>query len=307
MKTTLPSLGVFLPTMATTAGGLGDVAAAARHAEELGFESVWVVDQLVAGTGAPALIDSVVALATAAGATDRIGLGLGVLIVPLRPVVWIARQLGSLQHVAGGRLLFGAGVGGDRHALSWAAAGVPRGERGARTDAALAALPDLLAGRPTALPDVDGEPVVQLAPAVPVPPILVGGTAEAALRRTVRFADGWFAMPAPPEAAAPAVRRLAELAAEAGRAAPSVTGSALTALDVTAGAVHERLTDPDGVYGMPAAAVDSILVSDPRRLVERLAGWGELGAERVVLTLAGDDWYRQADLVAEAALAGANA
>jgi len=68
-----------------------------------------------------------------------------------------------------------------------------------------------------------------------------------------------------------------------------------------------RLTDPDGVYGMPAAAIDSILVSDTGRLAERLAGWDELGAERVVLILAGDDWYRQADLVAEAALAGANA
>src|SRR6478752_2839849 len=82
MSSAIPHIGVFLPTMAVSDAELVDVVAAGRLAEELGFESVWAIDQLVAGTGAPALIDSVVALATAAGATDRIGLGLGVLIVP---------------------------------------------------------------------------------------------------------------------------------------------------------------------------------------------------------------------------------
>jgi alkanesulfonate monooxygenase SsuD/methylene tetrahydromethanopterin reductase-like flavin-dependent oxidoreductase (luciferase family) len=92
----------------------GDVAAAARHAEELGFESVWVIDQLVAGTGVP-LLDSGIALATAAAATSRVGLGYGVLVVPLHPLVWLAKQVASLQHVSGGRLILGVGTGGDRH------------------------------------------------------------------------------------------------------------------------------------------------------------------------------------------------
>jgi alkanesulfonate monooxygenase SsuD/methylene tetrahydromethanopterin reductase-like flavin-dependent oxidoreductase (luciferase family) len=60
----------------------GDVVAAARHAEDLGFESVWAVDQLVAGTGVP-LIDSMIALSAVAGATDRVKLGLGVMIIPI--------------------------------------------------------------------------------------------------------------------------------------------------------------------------------------------------------------------------------
>jgi alkanesulfonate monooxygenase SsuD/methylene tetrahydromethanopterin reductase-like flavin-dependent oxidoreductase (luciferase family) len=90
------------------------VIAAARHAEEFGFESAWVVDQLIAGTGLP-FVDSTVALSAAAGATNSIRLGYGVMILPLRPVVWVAKQAAALQHISGGRLLLGVGVGGDRH------------------------------------------------------------------------------------------------------------------------------------------------------------------------------------------------
>src|SRR5216684_4127439 len=115
---TAPAIGVFLPTMTERDTPMADVVAAARHAENLGFESVWAVDQLVAGTGVP-LLDSTVALAAAAGATSRVRLGFGVMIVPLRPVVWAAKQVASLQQVSDGRVLFGVGVGGDRHDRSW--------------------------------------------------------------------------------------------------------------------------------------------------------------------------------------------
>ncbi len=208
-------VGVFLPTMSAKEALPGDVVAAARHAESLGFESVWAVDQLVAGTGVP-LVDSMVALSAVAGATERVKLGLGVVIVPIRPVAWIAKQVASMQIVSDGRVVLGVGVGGDRHDRSWAAAGVPRSERGARTDAALVVLPDLIAGKPVRLPDVDGAPVVELAPGAPVPPIVVGGTADAALACAVRHGDGWFAMPVPPAVAAPSADRLRRLAAESG-------------------------------------------------------------------------------------------
>jgi len=301
----VPQIGVFLPTMSAPDRRPGDVIAAARHAEDLGFESVWAVDQLVAGTGAP-LLDSMIALAAVAGATERVKLGLGVLILPIRPVAWIAKQVASLQLVSGDRVLLGAGVGGDRHDRSWSATGVPRHERGARTDAALAVLPDLIAGKPVRLPDVDGAPLVELAPGATVPPILVGGTADAALRRAVRHGDGWFAMPVPPDVPAPSVDRLRGLAVEAGRAMPAVTGSIAVALDGDPGLpsrdeIVRQLTDPDGVYGMPAEAIPSILVTGTGdALAERVAGWAALGADRVVFTLAAGDWHRQAELVADA-------
>src|SRR5689334_8593782 len=106
------------------------------------------------------------------------------MILPLRPVAGVAKQVASLQHVSGGRVILGVGAGGDRHDASWQAVGVPRRERGARTDAALRVLPGLIAGADSA--------EVRLAPAASVPPIVVGGMSDAALRRTVEFGDGWF-------------------------------------------------------------------------------------------------------------------
>ena len=101
-------LGVILPTMSRRDGRPGDIPAAARQAEERGFESVWSVDQLVAGTGVPVL-DSLTVLAAAAAVTQRVKLGVGVLIVPLRPVAWTAKQVATLQYLSGDRVLLGTG------------------------------------------------------------------------------------------------------------------------------------------------------------------------------------------------------
>jgi alkanesulfonate monooxygenase SsuD/methylene tetrahydromethanopterin reductase-like flavin-dependent oxidoreductase (luciferase family) len=248
------------------------------------------------------LVDSTVALSAVAGATSRIRLAWGVMILPLRPVVWAAKQVASLQHVSGGRVLFGVGAGGDRHGLSWDAAGVPRRERGRRTDAALAVLPDLVAGKAV---DVDGV-TVQLAPGVAVPPIVVGGMAERALARAAAHADIWFPLPLPPAQIAPNLERLAELAADAGRPVPTLTGSMSVAIDGDpalpdqAGLVRQ-LSDPDGVYGMPADMVPEILLSGgPSAVAERIDALTALGATRVVVTLAAGNWSRQAELLAEA-------
>jgi alkanesulfonate monooxygenase SsuD/methylene tetrahydromethanopterin reductase-like flavin-dependent oxidoreductase (luciferase family) len=280
-----PAVGVFLPTLTERGAPVADVVAAARHAEDLGFESVWAVDQLVAGTGVP-ILDSGTVLAAVAGATERIRLAYGVMIVPLRPVVWAAKQVASLQHLSGDRVILGVGVGGDRHDRSWAAAGVPRRERGRRTDAALAVLPDLIAGKPVT---VDGTEVA-LAPGATVPPIVVGGTAEAALARTVEYGDGWFALPQ-----------------AAGRPAPAVAGSAMVAGDDDPALpgrdeLVRAISDPDGLFGIPAEAISDMLVTGgPETVADRLAGLAEVGAERVVVTLAAGDWFRQAELLAEAA------
>jgi alkanesulfonate monooxygenase SsuD/methylene tetrahydromethanopterin reductase-like flavin-dependent oxidoreductase (luciferase family) len=299
-----PAIGVFLPTMSRRDSAPGDVVAAARHAEELGFESAWAVDQLVAGAGVP-LIESIVALSAAAGATTRLRLGLGVLILPLRPVAWVAKQVASLQVVSGNRLVLGIGVGGDRHAGSWDAVGVPRRERGARTDAALEVLAELVAGRPARVADQPGSPVLQLLPGAGVPPILVGGLAPAALERTARVGDGWFALPLDPGAVAEQVARIRTRAAELGRPAPAVTASLMIALDgdpsrPPAEEVARQLADPDGMFAMPAEAIPGTVVNDPDDLRDRVAAWAELGAERVVFTVAAGDWFRQTELLAAA-------
>jgi alkanesulfonate monooxygenase SsuD/methylene tetrahydromethanopterin reductase-like flavin-dependent oxidoreductase (luciferase family) len=300
-----PSTGVFLPTMSPPDERPGDVVAGARHAEGLGFESVWAVDQLVAGTGAP-FVESVVALAAAAGATTRVRLGLGVLILPLRPVIWVAKQVASLQQVSGGRVLLGVGAGGDRHDRSWEAAGVPRRERGRRTDAALRVLPDLVTGHAVTLEDGSDHRDAQLAPGVPMPPVLVGGMSDVALTRAARVADGAFFLPVRPELVAAGRQRLTELADEAGRPAPSITTGLLAAIDGDpdlpgrAGIVA-RLTDVDGMFGMHEDAVDDLLVAGSVAAVaDRVGALADAGADRVVLSVAAGHWARQAELFAEA-------
>jgi alkanesulfonate monooxygenase SsuD/methylene tetrahydromethanopterin reductase-like flavin-dependent oxidoreductase (luciferase family) len=299
-------VGVFLPTMTTRGGSPGNVMAAARHAEDLGFESVWVVDQLIAGTGVP-LLESTTALAAAAAVTTRVKLGLGVLILPLRPVAWVAKQAASLQHLSGDRLLLGVGAGGDRHGGSWAAVGVPRRERGRRTDQALRVLADLIAGKPARLGGQPDDPEIRLSPAATVPPIIVGGMSEAAVNRAAAYGDGWFLMPAPPGQVARLRARLAELAAGHGRPAPAITASTMTAIDGDPAlpgnaALVRALSDPDGMFGMPADAVGSVLArGGPPAIARHLADVAAAnGAGRVVVTVGAGDWFRQTELLAQA-------
>jgi len=309
-------LGVFLPTLTATGAEPVDVVAGARHAEALGFESVWVVDQLVAGTGVP-ILEATTTLAAVATATTSVRLAYGVAIAPLRPVAWLAKEVATLQHLSGDRVLLGIGVGGDRHRRSWAAAGVPRRERGRRTDATLDVLGDLIAGKPvdaalvtaatpgSVLVEAD-DGVVQLAPGATVPPIVVGGMSPAAVERTARYADEWFLLPVPPTVGADAISRLASRTEALGRPLPRITASLMAMVDGDPTVPdHDTLVgslvDPDGLYGMPAdAADDVVLTGDPSTIAARFAAYAELGAERVVVTVGGGDWFRQTELLAEA-------
>lgn len=205
-----------------------------------------------------------------------------------------------------GRLILGVGTGGDRHSQSWAAAGVPRQDRGRRTDPALRVLPELLASRPARLGDDPDSPVVTLAPAAAMPPVIVGGMAEPALRRAARYGDGWFPLPAPLAVISQARARLEELAAEHGRPAPAVTVSLMTAIDGDPdlpgpGRLTRRLTDPDGIFGIPADQVPAVLhTGPPGQIAALLAERAGQGIERVVISVAAGNWFRQVELVAQA-------
>lgn len=302
----MAQVGIFLPTAAGPGEAVGDVVGSARHAEDLGLESAWVVDQLVAGPGLP-MLESVVALAAAAGATARIGLGLGVLVLPLRSLTWVAKQIAALQTVSGGRLVLGVGTGGARHSRSWAAAGVEPRVRGRRLDAALAVLPALVEGRAARVAELPGAPEVQLSPGAPMPPLLVGGTSAVTLSRAARSADGWFGLPGPPHATEVARRRLAELARQAGRPVPEVTTSLMVAItgdpDLPApSAVRRRVADPRGMFGVPDDLIDEMLVvGPPAAVAERLAAIAAAGADRIVVSVVAGDWLRQAELTRHAA------
>ena len=208
--------GVHLPQSGPAASAEA-VRRVAVHAEALGFSDVWVSDHLALPRGAPYppssyILDPIVTLTWAAAATQRIGLGTSVLVLPLRPPVLLAKSLASLDLMSGGRLTVGAAAGWLE--AEFDALGVPFRERGARTDETL----DLLRRCWTE------DPVDATAPATratlvdmrikPQPeraiPIWIGGLSDIAIDRAVRSGDGWHGAFQKPEEAAPLARRLRE-------------------------------------------------------------------------------------------------
>jgi hypothetical protein len=130
-------IGVILPTSTPDRAHpiLADVRDAAQLAEQLGLDSIWSTDHLTAS--AP-ILESTAVLATAAAVTERISIGYGVMLLALRPVAWAAKQISSLQHLFGGRLLLGIGTGNPAHGdIGWRAAGASYPERGSLSARAL--------------------------------------------------------------------------------------------------------------------------------------------------------------------------
>jgi probable F420-dependent oxidoreductase len=172
----------------------------AQRAEEIGLESFWVGDHvaLPAGSGDnPAeqpRLEAVVALAYMAAVTRRVRLAIGVIVLPQRQPVLLAKQLSTIDHLSKGRLIVGIGVGYVEPELR--ALGASLADRGARTDEYLTAMRALW-DQPT--PSFTGRfvsfagvierprPVQQ-----PHPPIVIGGHSPAALRRAVTSGNGWY-------------------------------------------------------------------------------------------------------------------
>jgi probable F420-dependent oxidoreductase len=174
-----------------------------RAAEAAGFDSLWVADHVVLPDPPLAerpmapdqrLLDPVVALAFLAAHTTRILLGTGVVILPQRQALVLAKQLASLDVLSGGRLVFGLGVGWCEPEMR--AVGVSFADRGRIADEYLAAMraawtqpKPSFTGRFVAFDGVQAMPrPVQ----TPTPRIVVGGRTAPAFRRAVTQGHGWY-------------------------------------------------------------------------------------------------------------------
>lgn len=221
-----PTLGLFAVNLHACA----DPHVAARIAslaEDLGYDSVWAGDHVVlprprvapspAEPDAP-FLDPLVALAHLAGRTERIALGTGVVVLPQRNPLVLAKQLASLDVLSGGRLVFGTAAGYLEPEMR--AVGVPPEGRGARADEYLAAMRSLwyddepsFHGRHVDFAGVDAHPRPVQRPI----PVVTGGHSPAALRRAARHADGWYGWMLGRRAAAETIARLRTLTAVEGR------------------------------------------------------------------------------------------
>ncbi len=175
------------------------IRACARIAEQAGFDALFVSDHLcippdqTEGSGGRYL-DVLVTLAFIAGATEKIQLGVSVLVVPYRPAVLTAKQVATIQELSGERMILGVGVGWMKP--EFAALGTEFRRRGAITDETLSVIHHLFSAEvPGAY---DGSlvkfPSFVFLPRPKRPPIWVGGNSPAAMNRVLKFGDGWHPM-----------------------------------------------------------------------------------------------------------------
>ena len=216
-----------------------------RRAEEAGFESLWggehvvlpdtieskypyTEDGQIPAEPDTSIPDPLIWLAFAAAATPSLRLGTCILIVPQRNPSVLAKELATLDRISGGRVELGLGVGWLKEEFD--ALGVPWQRRGARNDEYIAAMKALWAGPHAEFHGefVDFDPVT----CSPRPvngdiPILVGGDSDAAIRRAVRLADGYFPGEGDPERLAALLERVNRAAEAAGRDPGSIQINAI--------------------------------------------------------------------------------
>jgi len=183
----------------------------ARTAEAAGIESIWTIEHVVIPVGyksrypydpsgripAPEnmpMPDPLLPLAYAAAVTKTLRLATGILILPQRHPLYVAKEVATLDVLSGGRVILGIGIGWLEEEFT--ALGIPFAERAGRTAESVRALRSLWKDEPEAFegkyyrwPAVESHPKPVQRPGVP---IVVGGHTEGAARRAGRYGDGFF-------------------------------------------------------------------------------------------------------------------
>jgi probable F420-dependent oxidoreductase len=280
------NIGISVPLPAH----LVDVGAMARTAEALGFESFWCAEHPfipvhttsrfpgsedgVIPEAYAHFIDPFVVLARASGTTSRIKLGTGIVLVPERHPLLLAKEVSTLDLFSGGRFLFGIGAGWLREETQLM--GGDFDHRWTQTRESVLAMKELWTkpeaefhGKYYDFPPVRSNPKPRQKPH---PPVLLGGDAPTVLQRVVAWGDGWLPNRVTPDQLREKRVTLDRLAREAGRDPAALTIS---------------------VHGQPA----------DRDLIERLH---EAGATRVIVrpatTKSEPEMARELTRIAEAVL-----
>ena len=267
--------------------------------EGLGYDSMWVGDHIAF---AIPILDPLLQLVHAAAYSKRLTFGTSVYLLPLRHPTPVAKQVSTLDHLTGGRLIFGVGVGGE-FPNEYKACGVPREERGARLTEGIRVLKKLWSGQ--AVDNADGRffpfPEVEMRPAPRQsggPPIWCGGRSDAAIRRAGRLADGYISYVVTPDMYAESLEKIATAAEESKRDLTRYgTGHLLFArIDDTYEAALDAATETLSVrYAMDfrKPAQRYCALGPPADMAEQIAAFHRAGVRHIVLDLLGP--YEQRD------------
>ncbi|MEW6300197.1 MAG: LLM class flavin-dependent oxidoreductase [Thermodesulfobacteriota bacterium] len=269
----------------------------AERAEEYGYDSVWAGDHIIFHI--PRL-EIFTTLAAVAARTRRVQLGPAVLLLCLRNPVHVAQSVATLDHLSGGRLILGVGVGGE-HPKEFLVSGVPVNQRGPRTDEALEVLRRVwtepavtFSGKYYRFEEITllPAPLQQ-----PHPPVWVGGRSEAALRRTARVGQAWAPAFVTPEKFQEGRERLAALCRESGRDPRTVQSTLYFFANVSSS--REQAWAEAGAflsknYNMPAAPFARLAVyGTPAECVAHTRRYIDAGAEHLIMRFASFDPLQQ--------------
>lgn len=307
MASNRPKLGVRLPNSGPFANA--DVLLrAGTHAEELGFDRVWVHDHISwpkdklthFATGSleacvdqdPNFFESMTTSALLLGRLRRIGVGIAGLVVPLRDPRILAKQLATMEVLGESRLTVALAIGAIRG--DFEVMGVPFERRGRITNDYLAALRTILDGdQPTGYEGT--ELAFRDGTFLPRPRSLamwITGSSDAGLRRAVRFGDGWMTVYQPVEAYRAFVEQLAAISIELGHASLELdtgyeTYVAVARTHEDALAIARRSLE--GKFESLDRGLEVCIVGDPGEVLEKIDAYGVAGARHVELKFIAHD------------------
>lgn len=267
-------IGVGLPSTLPTATG-ADVLTWARDGDAAGFSSLGTIDRVVYGNH-----ETIPTLAAAAAVSSRARLTTGILIAPFRGNgTLLAKQLATVDSLAGGRLTVGIAVGGRED--DYTATGSDFHRRGAAFDAQLAEMRAVWAGEARGTAGAVGPAPVQDGG----PPLLIGGVGAHAVRRTVDGAAGWIMGGGGPDAFAQGAAPVRAAWQEAGRpGAPRLVSLGYFALGPDADERARRyLSDYYAFAGDYASMVVSGALTSETKLREQVAAFADAGCDELIL------------------------
>jgi probable F420-dependent oxidoreductase len=294
--------GVFLP-ISGRASGPDTLMEAARSAEALGFDAVWSADRVVTpwkiNTPYPysenhefivppdrPFLDSMTCLAFLAGVTEKIKLGISVLVLPYRHPLYWARVAVSIERLSRGRLIMGVGIGWMEE--EFAAQGVPFHARGKMTDEQLEIVQRLWTqehssyqGKHYQFEDIAFYPKPMQQPRIP---IWVGGEGAAAQKRAANYGDAWFPyfVEITPEELRAGQENVQRQAAQFGRDPEQIALTCCRPIEVTK---------------TPVPQDERYLRGTPEQLVEALQEYRKIGVAHLALQFMVPRWPERVEQI----------
>lgn len=271
---------------------VGEIVAYARRAEELGYDSLWAWDHMFLGSGKPfPFLESLSTLALLAGQTERVELGTGILVLPLRRAAVLAKTAATIEIMSRGRLTLGMAVGW--YEREFHACGVPFKQRGRIFEENLSLMQSFWSGE-----RVSGEAsgmsfrnalMLPRPSPRPRPRLLIGGYVDKVLRRVAEKSDGWLTYFYEPEAFSSAWQRIREHAERVGRDPDELDNVAQLPLciddsfETADRRARQYINDYFDLPEWSESTAESAIRGTPEQCAEQIAAQAAAGVQHICL------------------------